>query len=89
MRRAEERGLGTGFNGRRACGERSRDICGSESDNNHVGKVGRGEDDHQGQLGIALAMQGQRVVVIDADVGLRNLDAMPASRIVSSPIWWT
>jgi septum site-determining protein MinD len=27
-------------------------------------------------LGIALAMQGQRVVVIDADVGLRNLDVM-------------
>jgi septum site-determining protein MinD len=27
-------------------------------------------------LGVALALQGQRVVVIDADVGLRNLDVM-------------
>ena len=40
------------------------------------GKGGVGKTTLAANLGIALAMQGQRVVIIDADVGLRNLDVM-------------
>ena len=40
------------------------------------GKGGVGKTTVTANLGIALAMRGQRVVVIDADVGLRNLDVM-------------
>jgi septum site-determining protein MinD len=40
------------------------------------GKGGVGKTTITANLGIALAMRGQRVVVIDADVGLRNLDVM-------------
>jgi septum site-determining protein MinD len=40
------------------------------------GKGGVGKTTLTGNLGVALAMRGQRVVVIDADVGLRNLDVM-------------
>jgi len=40
------------------------------------GKGGVGKTTLAANLGVALAMQGQRVVVMDADVGLRNLDVM-------------
>ena len=40
------------------------------------GKGGVGKTTLTANLGVALAMRGHRVVVIDADVGLRNLDMM-------------
>lgn len=40
------------------------------------GKGGVGKTTLTANLGVALAMRGKRVVVIDADVGLRNLDVM-------------
>ena len=40
------------------------------------GKGGVGKTTLVANLGVALAMRGQRVVVIDGDVGLRNLDVM-------------
>jgi len=40
------------------------------------GKGGVGKTTVVANLGVALAMRGQRVVAIDADVGLRNLDVM-------------
>src|SRR5688500_18238525 len=40
------------------------------------GKGGVGKTTTSANLGTALAMNGQRVVVVDADIGLRNLDVV-------------
>jgi septum site-determining protein MinD len=40
------------------------------------GKGGVGKTTLAANLGVALAMNGNRVIVVDADVGLRNLDMM-------------
>ncbi|MFQ6057778.1 MAG: septum site-determining protein MinD [Anaerolineae bacterium] len=40
------------------------------------GKGGVGKTTATANLGVGLAMQGQRVVVVDSDIGLRNLDVV-------------
>jgi septum site-determining protein MinD len=40
------------------------------------GKGGVGKTTATANLGVALALAGQRVVVVDADIGLRNLDVL-------------
>jgi len=40
------------------------------------GKGGVGKTTGVANLGVALALEGQRVIVLDADIGLRNLDVI-------------
>jgi len=40
------------------------------------GKGGVGKTTTTANIGTALAMQGRKVVVVDSDIGLRNLDAV-------------
>ena len=65
------------------------DHLGSEADGGLVltltsGKGGVGKTTTTANLGTALAMAGQRVIVVDADIGLRNLDIVMGleSRVV-------
>ncbi len=40
-------------------------------------------------LALALAELGDKVVCIDGDIGLRNLDVVMGLETASSMIWWT
>ena len=52
------------------------------------GKGGVGKTTTTANLGTALAMAGQRVVVVDADIGLRNLTLLWVWKAGWSIIWW-
>lgn len=53
------------------------------------GKGGVGKTTATANIGMGLARMKKRTVVIDTDIGLRNLDVVLGWKTGSSTIWWT
>ena len=53
------------------------------------GKGGVGKTTATANVGTALALRSNRVVVIDTDIGLRNLDVVMGLETASCTIWST
>ena len=52
------------------------------------GKGGVGKTTATANIGMGLARMKKRTVVIDTDIGLRNLDVVLGLETGSSTIWW-